>query len=152
MARNTGRLVGIARRDQKRAPMQTLESAVISLDTGVADDFRGRPGERQVTVVSATAWRAVCVELQRDVAWTTRRANLLVDGLELPQQAGAELRIGPVRLRITGELEPCSRMDEQCPGLTESLKTDWRGGVTCSVLHGGCVSVGDDVTILVNGS
>lgn len=152
MASNAGRLAGIARRDKKRAPMQTLQSADISCDTGVAADFRGDPGDRQVTVMSAAAWRVACAELQRNVAWTTRRANLFVDGLDLPQQAGAELHIGDVRLMITGELDPCSRMDEQCPGLTDALRPDWRGGVTCSVLQGGRVSVGDNVTIYVNES
>lgn len=152
MASSAGRLAGIARRDKKRALMQTLETADISSDTGVAADFRGKPGDRQVSVVSAAAWRAACAELQRDVAWTTRRANLLIDGLELPPQPGAELHIGAVRLMITGELEPCSRMDEQCPGLTEALKPDWRGGVSCSILQGGRVSVGDNVTIHVNGA
>jgi MOSC domain-containing protein YiiM len=152
MASNAGRLAGIARREKKRAPMQTLESADISSDTGVAADFRGLPGDRQVTVMSAAAWRAACAELQRDVAWTTRRANLFVDGLKLPRHAGAELHIGDVRLKITGELDPCSRMDEQCPGLTAALTPDWRGGVTCSVLQGGRVSLGDDVTIHLNGS
>ncbi len=152
MVSRTGRLAGIARRDKKRAPMQTLESADISTDTGVAADYRGNPGDRQVTVVSAAAWRAVCAELQRDVAWTARRANLIVDGLELPQRTGAELHIGSVRLLITEELEPCSRMDEQCPGLTDALRPDWRGGVSCSVLQGGHVAVGDNVTIHLNKS
>ena len=50
-----GRLEGIARRDRKRAPMQTLDRAHISTETGVAKDFRGKPGDRQVTVISASA-------------------------------------------------------------------------------------------------
>lgn len=140
-----GRLTGIARRDTKRAPMQTLERAEISTETGVALDFRGRPGARQVTVISAGAWRDACDELQKDIPWTTRRANLLVDGIELPQTIGAILKIGKVRLRITGEVDPCSRMDEQCPGLTRALQPDWRGGVSCTVLEGGAVVLGDEV-------
>lgn len=36
-----GRLEGIARRDRKRAPMETREQAEISTVTGVALDFRG---------------------------------------------------------------------------------------------------------------
>ncbi|MEX2125444.1 MAG: MOSC domain-containing protein [Woeseia sp.] len=140
-----GRLTGIARRDAKRAPMQTLDRAEISMDTGVARDFRGKPGKRQVTVISAEAWRQACRELQKELPWTTRRANLLVDELELPKKIGAILKIGPVRLLITGEVDPCSRMDEQCPGLTNALKPDWRGGVSCAVLQGGSVTLGDAV-------
>jgi MOSC domain-containing protein YiiM len=115
------------------------------MQTGVAMDFRGKPGKRQVTVISADAWRQACRELQNDIPWTTRRANLLVDDFELPKTIGAVLKIGQVRLRITGEVDPCSRMDEQCPGLTKALQPDWRGGVSCSVLQGGSVALGDEV-------
>lgn len=140
-----GRLTGIARRDTKRGPMQTLERADISMETGVALDFRGKPGARQVTVISAGAWRDACDELQKDIPWTTRRANLLVDDIELPQTIGAILKVGKVRLRVTGEVDPCSRMDEQCPGLRQALRPHWRGGVSCTVLEGGGVALGDEV-------
>ena len=146
-----GRLTGIARREAKRAPMQTLELAEISNATGVALDFRGKPGPRQVTVISAEAWRQVCAELRQELPWTTRRANLLVDGIELPKMAGAILKVGPVRLKITGEVDPCSRMEEQCPGLKAALQPDWRGGVTCTVLEGGPVALGDAVVLETDG-
>jgi MOSC domain-containing protein YiiM len=140
-----GRLTGIARRDRKRAPMQILERADINTETGVALDFRGKPGPRQVTVISARAWKNACSELRKEIPWTTRRANLLVDDFELPRSIGAILKIGPVRLRITGEVDPCSRMEEQCPGLKQALQPDWRGGVSCAVLEGGAVALGDEV-------
>ena len=142
-----GRLTGIARRAAKRAPMQTLDYAEISRATGVALDFRGKPGSRQVTVLSAAAWQEACAEVGRDLPWTTRRANLLVDGLELPKKPGAIIRMGGARLKITGEVDPCSRMEEQCPGLKAALQPDWRGGVSCTVLDGGTVAVGDEVML-----
>ena len=142
-----GRLAGIARRDRKRAPMQTLEQAEISTASGVADDFRGKPGPRQVTVISGAAWRAACAELEEDLPWTTRRANLLVEDIELPRTIGAVLRVGPVRLRITGEVDPCSRMEEQRRGLKAALQPNWRGGVSCTVIAGGPVSLGDEVDL-----
>lgn len=142
-----GRLVGIARRDKKRAVMQVLETAEISTNSGVALDFRGKPGKRQVTVISADVWRQVCQELGTEVPWTTRRANLLVEGLVLPRVAGGEIRIGDVRMRVTGETDPCSRMDEQCAGLTAALKPEWRGGVCCTVLSSGAVTIGDAVSL-----
>lgn len=140
-----GRLTGIARREAKRAPMQILERADISTETGVALDFRGRPGMRQVTVISARAWRDACTALEKEIPWTTRRANLLVDDFELPRTIGAILKIGKVRLRITGEVDPCSRMEEQCPGLKQALQPEWRGGVSCIVVEGGAVALGDEV-------
>jgi MOSC domain-containing protein YiiM len=142
-----GKLTGIARREEKRAPMETLERAEISAVTGVANDWRGKPGRRQVTVLSASAWRDACRDLGAEVSWTTRRANLLVEGIELPDTTGGVLRIGGVRLLITGEIDPCSRMDEQVPGLTQALVPEWRGGVSCTVLEGGTVALGDDVTL-----
>lgn len=142
-----GRLTGIARRDAKRAPMETLERAEISKATGVANDWRGKPGRRQVTVISAASWADACRELGAELPWITRRANLLVEGIDLPHSTGAIIEMGAVQLLVTGEVDPCSRMDEQHLGLREALKPDWRGGVSCTVLEGGFVSIGDDVTL-----
>lgn len=127
--------------------METLEQAVVSTDSGVADDFRGRPGKRQVTVLSTRAWQAACAALGREVPWTTRRSNLLVDDIDLPQRTGDTICIGDVRLRVTMEVDPCSRMDEQCDGLRAALSPEWRGGVACTVVAGGSIAVGDDVRI-----
>jgi MOSC domain-containing protein YiiM len=130
--------------------MQSLDNAEISEQSGVALDFRGKPGDRQVTVISAGAWRQVCNELGTEIPWTTRRANLLVDDIELPKQAGGEIRIGDVLLEVTGETDPCSRMEEQFAGLKAALQPDWRGGVCCRVIRGGAVSIGDAVTLVVS--
>ncbi len=143
-----GRLVGIARRETKRAAMETLEHAKINMDTGVAGDFRGKPGRRQVTILSAQAWQAVCDELGKDIPWTVRRANLLIDDLDLPKEAGHVIQIGDVQLRATMEVDPCARMEEQVSGLKKALIPDWRGGVACEVLAGGSVSLGDKVSIV----
>src|SRR5690606_28393765 len=142
-----GRLAGIARRERKRAPMEILERALVGTDAGVAGDWRGKPGPRQVTVLSASAWQDACRELGADLPWTLRRANLLVEGIDLRRTTGTVLAIGPVRLLITGEVDPCSRMDEQHRGLTEALRPEWRGGVSCTVLEGGPLAVGDAVTL-----
>lgn len=142
-----GSLTGIARREQKRAPMETLERAEISKETGVAGDWRGKPGKRQVTIVSAGAWRDACRELGQEVPWTARRANLLVEGVDLRETTGGILRIGPAKLLINCEVDPCSRMDEQYQGLTRALQPAWRGGVGCTVLEAGSVALGDTVIL-----
>ncbi len=143
-----GRLAGIARREKKRAQMVTLERAIISEQTGVADDFRGKPGNRQVALLSTRAWQATCAELGQEIPWTTRRANLLIADLDLPTSVGQIIVIGVVRLRITIEVDPCSRMEEQAPGLIMALQPDWRGGVACTVLQGGEVAIGDPVSMV----
>jgi MOSC domain-containing protein YiiM len=140
-------LQGIAWRAGKRAPMQTPDSAKVLVESGVAGDSRGRPGPRQVTVLASAGWDAACAQAGVELPWHTRRANLLVDGLDLAGTTGKQLRIGRLCLEVTGELEPCSRMDEACPGLREALIPQWRGGVTCRVVAAGEIAVGDPVTL-----
>lgn len=140
-------LAGIARRDTSRAPMEELEAVDITVESGVAGDFRGRARKRQVTVLSADDWQRACNDIGTELPWTTRRANLLVEGITLPRNPGDTLHIGPVALRIECETDPCNRMDEQHDGLKAALTPDWRGGVCCTVVHGGSVVVGNPVRI-----
>ena len=143
-----GRLIGIARREKKRAPMETLDKTEISTEAGIAGDSRGKPGQRQVTLLSAAAWKDACDELGREVPWTTRRSNLLVEDFDLPRAAGHIIAIGDVRLKTTMEVDPCSRMDEQEDGLKQALQPEWRGGVGCEVLYFFQVSLGDTVELI----
>jgi len=145
-------LAAIARREKSRSPMQLIEIARVSDKTGVANDFRGKSRRRKVTVLSARAWAEACRELGADIPWTTRRANLLVEDIDLPQQAGDIIEVGEVRLQVNQEVNPCARMDEQVPGLTAALMPDWRGGVGCNVLQGGTIRVGDEVNVVVAGN
>jgi MOSC domain-containing protein YiiM len=149
---DTGRLIGLARREAKRAPMETLERGRIGVEFGLEGACRGlrRPGKepkRQVTVLSRESWDAACAELGREVPWTARRANLLVEGLALPRRAGDVMAIGEVRLEVTVEVEPCERMEEAAAGLQQAMRPDWRGGVGCRVLAGGDVAIGDEIRI-----
>lgn len=139
----TGTILAIARRNRTRAPMETLERASITVAAGLEGDVRGQLRGRQVTVLTREGWDAACADLGEALPWTTRRANLLLEGLALPQEAGGTIRIGDVALRITGETDPCSRMEEQAAGLQDALAPDWRGGVTCEVAHGGEIAIGD---------
>lgn len=147
-----GRLIGIARRAARRAPMEPLESGRIGEAFGLEGDHRGlvRPGKlpkRQVSLLEREAWEAACADLGREIHWTVRRANLLVESLPLPRRPGDVIAIGDVRLEVHGEIDPCQRMDEQEPGLQEVLKPDWRGGIGCRVLQGGEIAIGDPVRI-----
>jgi MOSC domain-containing protein YiiM len=67
----------------------------------------------------------------------------------LPQAPGGILGIGAVRLEITAQTYPCARMEQACPGLLSALARDWRGGVTCRVLEGGDIALGDAVQVLL---
>ena len=149
----TGRLIGIARRSASRAPMETLETGRISIEAGLEGDARGaKYPKRQITVLAREAWEAALADLPAEaaeLAWTTRRANLFVEGVRLPCAKGGVLCIGPVALEITGETDPCGRMEEAYRGLLKALHPDWRGGVTCAVREGGPIALGEAVEVLV---
>lgn len=142
-----GKLLDIAFKRTTQAPMETLKSVRIDLRSGLENDFRGTARKRQVSVLSAESWAAACAELDTDLPWTVRRANLLVEDVDLPRTPGALLEIGPVTLRVEVETKPCSRMDQQQSGLRAALEPDWRGGVCCTVVSEGTVNVGDSVTV-----
>ena len=148
MVNNLSTLLGIAIKTEKRGPMLALDSAQVTKAQGVENDFRGKPGKRQVTVLSNEAWLQVCSELNKDIDWLTRRANLLVDGIDLNESIGNVIKIGDVSLLITGETDPCSRMREVMPGLFESLLKNWRGGVCCKVISEGKISITDKVELI----
>lgn len=133
--------------------MEQIDRAEVSQAAGVAGDCRGvrKPGgtgRRQVTLMERGDWTAALAEIGRDIPWRERRANLLVDGFDLPQRPGARLRLGAdVVLEVTCECDPCHRMDALSPGLFAALRPEWRGGVCSRVLAGGVIAVGDPIRI-----
>lgn len=121
----------------------------VTPERGIEGDCRGRPGKRQVTVLSLEAWQVACAEVNADLHWTTRRANLLVEGLTFgPESVGKVIHIGELQLLITRETDPCRRMDQAHPGLKRALLPEWRGGVCCRVVNGGRIAVGSHVEII----
>lgn len=152
-----GRLGGIARHGRSRGPIETLHHVSVTREHGVRGDLRGaiRPGKtgrRQISLIEAESWEAALHELgpgtDRVLPWHVRRANLLVERIRLPREAGKVIAIGKtLRIEVTCECDPCSRMDEIQAGLKLALLPDWRGGVLGRVLTDGDISVGDEVRI-----
>ena len=143
------KVFGICTRIEERASMVVYASAKVSFDHGIGDDSRGLiKGDRQVTVMTKESWDAVCEDLNIKLHWTTRRANILIEGLDLENSTGDILKIGKFYLEITGELDPCERMDEECVGLKKALTPNWRGGVTCKILSEGFISENDAVFLM----
>lgn len=153
----SGRLLGIARHDRPRGPMEMLDRVAVNSIEGVHGDFRGaaRPGKpprRQISLIEAESWALAMAELGREgeglVPWYERRANLLVEGLRLPREPGKIIAIGAsLRIETTRECDPCSRMEEVAPGLKAVLIPDWRGGVLGKVITDGEIAVGDEIRI-----
>lgn len=145
MSLQEGRLLGIAVREKSRGSMEEMESLAVTTSQGLVGDFRGKPGPRQVTVLAREDWNSACETLGKDLPWTVRRANLLIEGVKLRETTGSIIRIGELTLQVMGETDPCSRMDETEPGLREALLPDWRGGVCCRVVEEGEISLGASV-------
>ena len=147
-----GILIGIARHAFPKAPMEVIDHVEVTPEGGIHGDFRGamkgKPYRRQVTLIERGDWDAAMAEVGHAIAWQERRANLLVDGIDLPQTKGARLRIGAdVVLEITRETDPCERMEALAPGLKAALTPDWRGGACAMVRHGGRIAAGDEIWI-----
>lgn len=149
---NAGVIAGLARHAAPRAAMEVIDRAMITPERGVEGDCKGRfklggRNRRQVTLIERGDWEAATAALGVDLPWSDRRANILVDGIDLPQLPGSVLRIGDVRLVVMVECDPCHRMDALAPGLQQALRDDWRGGVCTRVLTGGEIAVGDAIIV-----
>jgi MOSC domain-containing protein YiiM len=142
-----GKLIGIAKATELRAPLREFESSNVTVEAGIDGDARGRKLNRQVTVLFRESWDDACGALGVELPWTTRRANLLVAGVDAPQSAGGKIHIGDVTLEIMFETEPCMLMEQAHTGLKAALTPKWRGGVCCKVVSGGKIAVGDAVSI-----
>lgn len=142
-----GILQGIAIREASRAPMKEQQQVEVTTTHGIVQDYRGT-GLRQVTLLDIGQWQEVLAELGIDLPWHTRRANLLIAGIDLPATVGWRLQVGACRFAIGGETTPCQRMDELHPGLRQILSPGLRGGVWGKVLQGGPLRVGDSVQVL----
>jgi MOSC domain-containing protein YiiM len=148
-----GRIAGIARHDRPFGPMELVEHAELIEGQGVAGDFRGThkagsDGRRGIVVLEARDWAEAIALCGASVPWWERRANLLVDELDLPQVPGSRLRIGSDALiEITQECAPCERMEALHPGLRAALTPDWRAGARARVLRSGAVVLSDEIRI-----
>lgn len=142
-------LEAIAYKTAKRGVMKPTFCANVTVERGVENDIFGRPGKRQVTVMSQQQWQLACEQINADLDWLTRRANLLISGYQFSMaDVGKVISIGTdLQLQITGETDPCKKMEMAHPGLEQALLPDWRGGVTCRVIQAGLIQPDDLVTV-----
>jgi MOSC domain-containing protein YiiM len=139
-----GRLAGIWIKRVHRGPMDPADTAELVAGRGLRGDAT-QGGRRQVTIMSLDRWQALTAHLPGPPAPAIRRANLLVEGIELDFSRGRVLYIGDARVRIFGETRPCHQMDEACPGLQDALSPPWGGGAFGEVIEGGAIAVGSPV-------
>ena len=138
------RLEQIWLKRMKRGPMDPVHEATLVAGSGLVGNAN-QGGHRQVTIISADRWREIVAALGVPLDPSTRRANLLVSGIELADTRGRVLRVGGCRLQINGETRPCERMDEAYQGLRAAMAERWGGGVYAVVLDDGPIGIGDEV-------
>ena len=126
----------------KHGPMDPVTEAVAVEGRGLQDNAN-QGGKRQITIIDEARWREVQEELGVDVDPRTRRANLMLRGIDLERTIGRELRLGTCIVRIYGETRPCNQMEEAQPGLRAALSPRWRGGAFAEILTGGTIHIGD---------
>lgn len=139
-----GRIVSIAVKTARGGPMREIEEAEAVVDGGITADLRVS-AKRGITLLARDRWEDALQDLGAELPWHTRRANVLVDGLDLAALIGKRVRIGEVELQIGGETTPCSMMDKMYRGLKAALLPDCRAGVYGRVLQAGHFRVGDRV-------
>ncbi len=138
-----GEILAIWIKRFKHGPMDPVAEALAVEGRGLKNNAN-QGGKRQVTLIDEARWReaqeAVAVP---DLDPRTRRANLMLRGVDLERTNGRLLRLGDVVVRIYGETRPCNQMEEAQPGLREALSPRWRGGAFAEIVTGGTIRVGD---------
>jgi MOSC domain-containing protein YiiM len=139
-----GQVLGIWVKRSHGGVMDARDRAELVEGRGLAGDAT-KGGRRQVTILALDRWQALTAHLPGPPDPAIRRANLLVEGVDLEQSRGRVLAIGDARVRIFGETRPCHQMDEACPGLQAALSPPWGGGAFGEIVHGGEIHVGSTV-------
>ena len=130
-----------------RDPMKEVNEATFITGQGMEGDRHlrsdGRRSNRQVLIMDSETLSHF------DLLPGQVRENVTVEGLDFSSiSAGDKVSLGgDVILEITGDCEPCARMDELRPGLRNEI--DGKRGLLAFVEKGGVVSVGAEVGVNV---
>ena len=151
---SSGHIIGLARRAVSREPMEEIKHGLVTPEIGLLGDCKGlRFPLRHLTIMAKEDWEDTiasldCVMGPIELPWTTRRANVFTQGIDLPKAEGSILALGSAMVEVTEETTPCAQMDVAYRGLRRALAPHWRGGITCKVLTGGGISIGDRIEVL----
>jgi MOSC domain-containing protein YiiM len=142
---NVAKLLAIYLRPSARTPVRKVDTATVTAEVGIDGDH-AVGGKRQITLLTIEGWQQACEELGHAVDPSVRRANLLIEGLDLAAHIGGSVKVGPVIIDITGETHPCELLDDGNVGLSNALRSDRRAGVFGTVRVGGELHVGAECT------
>ena len=125
-----------------RQPVQSVQEALAVSDQGLEGDRHAKRGSaRQVLVMDAETLDSL------SLAPGVIRENLTIQGVDLSAVSPGEVFfIGDgVTLEVTGQCDPCTRMEEIRQGLLGEI--EGRRGILAMVLNGGTLRVGDSVRV-----
>lgn len=142
----TGRVEALWVKRAHGSVMDRKPAIELVTNRGVAGSADQRT-RRQVTVIDADRWEAICRSLGAQIDPSTRRANVMLRGVDLRNSRGRLLKIGSTVVRLLGETRPCNLMDESFSGLREAMKPEWGGGAYGEIVEGGEIRVGDEARL-----
>lgn len=144
-----GKISWIGIRPGKRQDPAEVKTVEVNTEQGLkGDHYRGKSGNRQVTLIQAEHLQAVAAFLGKEaIDPALTRRNIVVEGFNLLSARGQRLKLGDsVILEITGLCHPCSRMEENLGhGGYNAMRG--HGGLTAKVIQGGSLKTGDPVTL-----
>jgi MOSC domain-containing protein YiiM len=141
----SGRVTALFLATSSGQPMRPVDTAEALAQRGFAGDrhaARKRGGKRQLLLLEARS------HAELGVPPGALKENVVVEGVPLESlPAGQQLRLGAtVLVELTGECEPCRKLNALRPGLMAQSKG--RRGQLARVLEGGEVRVGDAVVLV----
>ncbi len=138
-----GKVIRLAIKHTQKLPLELADVLEVT-ERGIVGNVEQSP-DRRITLLAREQWEDALTELGEKLPWTTRRANVLVEGIDLASFMGKSLQVGGIVLKIRGETKPCGFMERACEGLYDALVPDCRGGVYGSVEEAGKIAIGDTV-------
>lgn len=138
-----GKLEKIYLKRGKLGPMDEALQAEIQSGKGIVGNLEQNIF-RQITIMEKEVWEALMNDFQVDLSLKTRRANLIISGLNLENSKKKILVIGNCEIGIFGETKPCARMDQAEQGLQKAM-IQWKGGAFGKALTDGNINIGDKV-------
>lgn len=145
----TGTVQWIGLRPGRREAMNVVEQAIAGDQGLVGDRFDGKSdAPRMVTLIQKEHLDVIAGIMHCDeVDPALLRRNIVVSGINLIALKQAEFQIGDAILKGTGSCPPCSRMEENL-GAGGYNAMRGHGGITASVVNGGTIRCGDQVSLI----
>ena len=149
-----GRLDAIFLRPQRREPCIQVSETVAEADVGLKGDHK-QGGKRQVSLIQAEHLGLIAAFLGRTaIDPILLRRNLVISGINLISlkplfpELILQVRIGEALIEVSGDCEPCSRMEELL-GTGGYNAMRGHGGMVARIVESGRIRVGDAVSAIV---